>query len=104
MTEKFVPKTLRDAAKIYEERNALYGDVYKRFGSVMLALFPEGVYRTPVGDVEAHVNRYGLLVQIVGKLMRYCSNFEKGGHDDSLDDLAVYAIMLKELDTEARKR
>lgn len=103
--EKFVPKTLRDAAKIYEERNALYGDVYKRFGAVMIALFPDGVYEKPEdGHPADQINRYGLLVQIVGKLMRYCSNYGKGGHSDSLTDLAVYAIMLDELDAEVKSK
>jgi hypothetical protein len=40
---KKVPDFLRDAAAIYEQRNALYGDNYKRFGLVMVALFPHGM-------------------------------------------------------------
>ena len=28
--------------------------------------------------------------------------FDKGGHNDSLDDIAVYAMMLKELDSGAK--
>lgn len=98
---KFVPDALRAAAKIYEERNALYGDNYKHFGRVMEALFPDGLKFSLLGPKDW--NRLGVLVQIVGKLTRYCPNFFEGGHDDSLDDLAVYAMMLKELDEEARQ-
>lgn len=93
---KTVPERLRDAAGIYEQRNQLYGDNYKRFGRVMQALF---------GDVMLHSspdpdywNRIGLLVQVVGKLTRYVENFNRGGHVDSLDDMAVYTMMLQELD------
>jgi hypothetical protein len=40
----------------------------------------------------------GLLVQIMSKLSRYCANFNQGGHEDSLDDLAVYSVLLQEVD------
>ena len=96
METKNVPEMLRDAAGIYEQRSQLYGDNYKRFGHVMEALF---------GDVMLHVrpdpgywNRIGLLVQIVSKLTRYVENFNRGGHKDSLDDTAVYTMMLQEID------
>lgn len=91
---KTVPEMLRDAAGIYEERNKLYGDNYKRFGPVMQLLFPDGlVLKTP----EDH-NRFGVFVQVVAKVTRYAENFTAGGHPDSLDDLTVYSQMLQELD------
>lgn len=99
---KFVPEQLRKAAAIYEERNALYGDVYKDFGKIMIVLFPDGISATSAEDPVSGCNRLGIIVQIVGKLMRYCSTFNAGGHADSLDDLAVYAMMLQELDQEAK--
>lgn len=89
-----VPEMLRNAAKIYEERNKLYGDNYKRFGWIMNTLFPDGINLSHPEDF----NRFGIFVQMVSKLTRYAQNFEKGGHSDSLDDLAVYAMMLRELD------
>jgi hypothetical protein len=99
MTEiKSVPQALRDAAGIYEERNKLYGDNYKRHGEVMNALFPAGV---ELQDRADH-NRFGILTQVVAKLTRYCENFAKGGHPDSLDDMTVYTQMLQELDSEER--
>lgn len=101
---KFVPEALRKAAAIYEERNALYGDNYKHFGKVWTALFPDGTYYNGTEDEVTTANRLGILVQIVSKLTRYCAQFDNGGHADSLDDLAVYAMMLQELDAEAKAK
>lgn len=99
MTEiKSVPQALRDAAAIYEERNKLYGDNYKRHGQVMAAMFPTGV---ELHDLHDH-NRFGVFTQIVAKLTRYAENFQRGGHVDSLDDMTVYSQMLQELDSEER--
>ena len=96
MGKAYVVTELEAKAKIYAERNKLYGDNYKRFGLIMTALFPEGLTLKTVKD---H-NRFGVFVQIVAKLTRYGENFTRGGHDDSLDDNAVYSMMLKELDNE----
>jgi len=91
---KTVPEMLNDSAKIYEERNKLYGDNYKRFGPIMKLLFPQGITLSS----ESDFNRFGIFVQVVSKITRYSENFNRGGHDDSLDDAAVYVMMLKELD------
>jgi len=93
---KKVPDFLRDAAAIYEQRNALYGDNYKRFGLVMVALFPHGMNLESSEDW----NRAGIFVQMVSKITRY-ANCWSSGHDDSLDDLSVYTMMLRELDEES---
>jgi hypothetical protein len=101
---KSVPEALRKAADLYEERNKLYGDNYKSFGKLVDVLFPNGF---PSGAQESHVsyqNRVGVLIQILSKLTRYCANFGDGGHSDSLHDLAVYAMMLDELDAELVER
>lgn len=98
-SEKFVPMALRSAANLYEERNAIYGDNYKRFGATMLSLFPDGL---TLNDA-ANWNRLGILVQMVAKLTRYAPNFNRGGHNDSLDDLTVYSMMLMELDSDAKQ-
>jgi hypothetical protein len=95
---KTVPELLRHAASIYEERNKIYGDNYKRFGSIVSLLFPNGL---TLENEDDH-NRFGVFVQIVSKITRYAECFELGGHIDSLDDTAVYAMMLQELDNEIR--
>jgi hypothetical protein len=85
---------LRKNADLYDQRNSLYGDNYKHFGFIMERLFPDGIKLSTPEDF----NRFGVLVQIVSKMTRYASQFGKGGHADSLDDAAVYAMMLRELD------
>jgi hypothetical protein len=88
-----VPEILRECAATYEERNKLYGDNYKKFGHVMKAIFPKGLWAyTP-----EEFNRLGIFVQCVSKLTRYAESLEKGGHKDSAHDLSVYAAMLEEL-------
>ena len=91
-----VPGMLTDLAELYKERNKLYGDNYKRFGVIMKALFPMGI---SLYDEDEH-NRFGVFVQIVAKITRYAEQFKVGGHPDSLDDTAVYSMMLQELDQE----
>lgn len=93
---KKVPDFLRDAAGIYEQRNALYGDNYKRFGHIMAALFPQGMNLESPDDW----NRAGIFVQMVSKITRYANCWDHG-HNDSLDDLSVYTMMLRELDGDA---
>ena len=90
---KSVPEMLIDASRIYKEKNALYGDNYKRFGPALHSLISSVKIDNP-----DDFNRFALLTQIFSKMSRYCQMFSEGGHDDSLDDLAVYAMMLKELD------
>lgn len=91
-----VPQLLHAAADIYEERNKVYGDNYKRFGQIMVHLFPKGL---KLSSIEDH-NRFCLFVQIIAKQTRYAAQFENGGHPDSLDDTCVYSMMLRELDLE----
>jgi hypothetical protein len=88
-----VPDLLRSAASTYEERNKLYGDNYKRFGDVMLALLPAGVKL----ETKEQWNRFGVFFHVVGKVTRYAANIDAGGHTDSAHDLSVYAAMLEEL-------
>ena len=94
---KAVPEMMFNAAKIYEDRNKIYGDNYKRFGPALNELMSGVTLRTP-----DDFNRFGILVQIFAKFSRYCNMFNNGGHKDSLDDISVYAMMLQELDSGAR--
>lgn len=91
---KTVPDTLREAAEIYQQRAAMYGDNYLMHGYVMQGLFPNGITLQTVDDF----NRYGIFVQMVSKLSRYANMFTRGGHYDSLDDNTVYSQMLREID------
>jgi hypothetical protein len=91
---KSVPEMLETAAETYRDRNAVYGDDYKKIGAMYVALFPNGLTVKTADDWQ----RLALLMAAVGKMRRYTNNFESGGHADSLLDLAVYSTMLKELD------
>lgn len=91
----FVVTELLKKAKLYGDRYAVYGDNYHRFGPIFSLLMET----QKLECLSTHdMARLGVLVQLVSKLTRYCENFNRGGHDDSLDDMAVYSMMLKELD------
>jgi len=92
--------SLRQSADVFEERGRVYGDAYKNFGHVLMALRPNGFAIRNIEDA----NRLGVLTQIVMKIARYANQFEAGGHDDSLLDLSTYAAMLRELDADGRAK
>lgn len=91
-----VPGILREAAATYEQRNPLYGDAYKHYGSAMMAFFPQGLYINEPEDW----NRFGLFSMMVSKMTRIANNITVGGHRDSSLDLSVYAAMMTELTEE----
>lgn len=85
---------LTQAAETYRERNKVYGDNFLIVGKVMAALFPAGLtLKTEQDWCRMHI----FLLQVV-KITRYVQNWEKGGHKDSMHDLAVYAAMLEMID------
>lgn len=91
----YVADELVAKAKLFAQRAALYGNNYVRFGPIMAQLMATQKL-DPTNEKD--MARFGVFVQIVSKVTRYAENFNRGGHDDSLDDIAVYAMMLKALD------
>jgi hypothetical protein len=87
---------LIELAKLYEERNKEYGDSYKEAGAILQALFPNGIEL----ETKHRFNKFCIIVHIVTKLSRYCNNFYIEASPDHLEDIAVYATMLLELDGE----
>lgn len=88
------PVLLREAAALFEERNGQYGDSYKRYGNLLVALFPaNGVPATKTPEDAIRLN---MVMMCLAKLQRYAHNFSAGGHRDSAKDLQVYAAMLEE--------
>lgn len=85
---------LREAAAMFDERDALYGSNYKRFPVVLLSMFP-GQTIPEIKTVE-DAQRLQLMIQATNKIVRYAENFHRGGHKDSARDLCVYAAMLEE--------
>jgi hypothetical protein len=83
---------LKRLAKLRDERKALYGDNYIRAGFAMAFMLGKITLRTPKDYA-----RFGLLAQEFSKLSRYCIQWREG-HEDSNDDLSVYAQILNEVD------
>lgn len=95
----FVPEALRKAADIFEQRNALYKDNYKKFGKWVAPLLQDRV----MPKTEEEWGRFAYLLLMLHKVSRIVEQFHEGGHRDSNDDLAVYAMMLSELEEDAKR-
>lgn len=95
---KRAPDIMEEGAQTYRERNAIYGDNYVTFGSMMVALFPQGLTLSSVEDW----NRMGIFFHMADKMTRYTAQWENGGHADSVHDLMVYSAMLGEIDNAYR--
>lgn len=93
-----VPSILRDAAMLYEERAATYGDNYKHFAPILEALFPKGI-----SPEMFHSNEFGIYMLILVKMTRLAQG-KKLNHLDSARDIMVYAAMLTELILEEQDR
>lgn len=98
LNDKTVDKILMAGADTFKQRNKIYGDNYKRFGNILMNLFPNGVDVTNP-DIA---NKLNLLIQITGKITRYAECLTNGykGHKDSAHDIMVYAAMLEEMTDE----
>lgn len=95
--KSYEAQQLEEKARLFEERNKLYGSNYVRFGPIMSQIMAtQNLDPTNPKDMA----RFGIFVQIVAKVSRYGENFNRGGHDDTLDDISVYAMMLKALDND----
>ena len=97
-----VKNRLESAAKIFSQREKVYGNSWKMAGRWIFALLSSKGILADVRN-EKDMSRLAILFHIFAKLDRYCTNFGKGGHEDSLHDISVYAAMLAELDNEQRK-
>lgn len=89
---------LEAMAATFRERNKVYGDNFIRLGHSMHAMFPEGL---TVNTPEDWTRLYFFFLQQV-KASRYATNFNKGGHVDSVHDAAVYMAMLESFDENIR--
>lgn len=89
---------LKDALATAETRSKVYGGAGKEghrlTGAAMAQLFPEGVTLKTADDFI----RFLLFCMIMTKNGRYAINFDKGGHQDSIHDLGVYAFLLEDFD------
>ena len=93
-----VQEALVELMETHKEKSDEYKDTIDTFGDVMMALFRDELWLH-----ETDYARFGLLVQIISKVVRYTKNIDTG-HQDSLHDLAMYAILLKEYDKQHFQR
>jgi hypothetical protein len=91
---------LETAAKTNKERGGKYKDSMFRSSEALVALFPDGLTLRTAEDWT----RAQTLMQIVGKLGRYCSNWEELGHEDSALDNINYNAILASLDRMFKRR
>jgi hypothetical protein len=89
-----VPDEIAKLAELHRAKQNEYGETEVYAGEVLAGLFPSGLnISTRIGFA-----RLALFLHCVNKILRYANNFEAGGHSDSLLDLALYAMMLREID------
>lgn len=85
---------LMEMAETFREKGKVYGHTYHETGQALAAIFPNGIKLKSADDF----NRFLTLGLMMLKMNRYAVNFEKGGHQDSVHDLAVYAAILEFID------
>ena len=86
---------LSKAQETFLERSN-YGSTYNQYGEILESLFPNGLPKSILTDIE-EMNRFGNLTMIIHKLMRYCNQWDKK-HKDSIHDLGVYAFIQEGID------
>lgn len=92
-------EALDEMAATYRERNLVYRDNFIRIGDTMHALFPAGLkIDTPADWVRLYFFMLG-----IAKKSRYATNWQTGGHKDSIHDSGVYAAMLEVFDDQLRE-
>lgn len=87
---------LVDGAETYAIKSEEYGESFRCFTRVMVALFPEGV---TIRTYEEWMRIQFFLLKVV-KLTRYVQHINSGGHHDSIHDDMVYSAMLEAVDAE----
>ena len=89
-----VEELLADALDTFMERGSAYGKCYVEHGSVMQALFPNGIFLESDDDFV----QFGLFNMMVSKMTRLSNAMRRGEvHTDSAHDLGVYSFMMEEV-------
>ena len=92
-----VSRRLANLASLFKQRHNVYGRDYEQVGEVLHGFFPNGLTL----DTSEKFRRFYMFTFLLSKLNRYSQCLARGeGHSDSLKDLAVYAMMLNQLDEE----
>lgn len=85
---------LEEALEVMSQRESQYSSNYLNAGVIRKAFFPDGVEL----KTEEDFLRFAMISHVIGKISRYCINFNNGGHGDSLVDGINYSAMLKSID------
>lgn len=93
-----VPDRLAKLGDTFRARNSTYGDTFLRVGGVMASMFPDGLTLKTIDDW----NRFSLFHHVVDKVLRYANRFQDGGHNDSMDDVSIYAQILRKVDDDLK--
>jgi len=89
--EEKVSKVFTEAFRIFQERNAVYGDATKRHGEILSAMFPDGLTLKGPDDFC----RFAMMGAVIAKMNRYAQNFNEGGHRDSaIDPINMLAMLV----------
>lgn len=75
----------RDVGALVDEKNAAYGDSFRRSGRLMRELYPDGIGPDQMDDALA-------IVRVIDKLFRIATNKDAFG-EDPWRDIAGYAIL-----------
>ena len=87
-------EALNDAAETFKDRQQVYKDNYLRLANAMVGMYPQGL---TLHTQEDWIRLYFFMATIT-KMSRYATNWDDGGHTDSIRDAAVYAAMLQAWD------
>jgi hypothetical protein len=91
--KKTAPERLAELSKVPLKRGVGYGR-YERVGEVLEKMFEDGITLKTAADY----NRFSLFYQAVNKLVRCSTHLPGKIHEDSVDDAAVYLMMLRTTD------
>ena len=87
-----VEDILEQGADFFESRREEYGEEYLKTGKIRKAFFPNGIKL----ETESDFYYFHLFNMIATKLSRIAGHWGKGQHDDSWNDVMVYAAMALE--------
>ena len=84
-----VEDILKKGADFFESRREEYGEEYLKTGKIRKAFFPNGIKL----ETEDDFYFFHLFDMVCMKLSRIAEHWENGQHEDSWNDIMIYAAM-----------
>lgn len=91
-------QVLQQMAETYRDRNAVYGDNFRKVGPVLALLHPKGMKLVSGEDHEL----FHLWSLVIVKLSRFANS--ELTHEDSVHDAAVYLAMIEAILKERKQK